>query len=44
MQPDDIQGLTVEGTGDRFDEWWELEHSEEDVDDVDFDVMDDNDE
>ena len=43
MQSDDYEGLAVEGTGDRFDEWWELEHSEEDVDDVDFDVMDDED-
>lgn len=37
MQPNDYQGLNIQGTGDRFDEWWELEHQEDDVDDVEAD-------
>jgi len=40
---DDYHGLEIEGTKDAFDEWWELEHTEEDVDDVDYDIMDDED-
>lgn len=39
---DDYQGLDIKGT-DPFDQWWEDEHTEEDdVDEVDYDVMDDD--
>lgn len=30
---DDLQGLDIQGT-DKYDEWWELEHQDEDVDDT----------
>ena len=37
---DEIKGLDIKGT-DKFDEWWEQEHQEEDVDDVESDNYDD---